>query len=126
MNKTEANLKKAKFVEKHHRSLFGWIKSWFKKKPKDADNAYIDARDTNDRVEKAEIDHNVVRNLAEHNQNVINNSDFNDPEYKDKAYKMIKENISVIKKNAAELNNELEQQNNEFEQLGRRNKKFKL
>ena len=111
-NIADANLKKAHYVEEHYESIWGWVKSIFKKKPKNANNYEINARKTDEKIEDSNINLQVTKERIEYQQNVLKAVD--DAEYKDQAYEAIKMNIKRIKANSESIGEELDEQNRNF------------
>ena len=119
-------LNKAHFVERNYNgSTFKWIVSWFKKKPKDADNSEIEARETDEKIMKAKTNHEANKAEVENRNHVLASID--EKEYSDAAYDAIRANLNRLKENNVQMAQEINEQNDNFDkQMYMQNKNKKL
>ena len=93
--------------------MWGWVKSWFKSKPKDADLSDIDNRNSDIKISEANKNYEEAKDQFARNQDIINNT--SDKDFKNTAYDLISANIDRLKNNAVGIGEELDNQNKNFE-----------
>mmetsp|Transcript_3475 Transcript_3475/g.2942 ORF Transcript_3475/g.2942 Transcript_3475/m.2942 type:complete len:123 (+) Transcript_3475:174-542(+) len=103
MKITEYNMDKAKFVEDHYESVWGWAKSFFKPKPTD----FIPPTTTLAiQIEEAEHNFQYIKEVNKVQTSLPNTT----KEDKDKIIEEIIKNIQMTKRNAEDTNKILEEQ----------------